>query len=153
MKCTIIYMYFRLEVLHLCNITYNLYVYFNSIHFASRTYFISSIRINRRTTRCRWKFRICTTTNDHTLYSFSSLYIFVTWGWPTVAETRRQPNKIDKKTVVFDVPYPLLKKWYVTFAFRNTCHLRMARGMKWSAHVRLLEPSIFFKVRWGSVVL
>ena len=59
------------------------------------------------TTRSRWKFRMCTTTNVLTLYSFSSLYIFVTWGWPTVAETSRQPNKTDTKTVVF-CTYPLL---------------------------------------------
>ena len=63
---------------------------------------ISSIWINRITTRSRWKFRICTTTNDLTLY------IFVTWGWPTVAETCRQPNKIDTKTVVFWRTEPLL---------------------------------------------
>ena len=68
---------------------------------------ISSIQINRMTTRSRWKFRICTTTNDLTLYSFS-LYIFVTWGWPTVAETCRQPNKTDTKTAVFWRTYPLL---------------------------------------------
>ena len=60
------------------------------------------------TTRSRWKFRICTTTNDLTLYGFSSLYIFVTSGWPTVAETCRQPNKTDTKTVVFWRTYPLL---------------------------------------------
>ena len=60
---------------------------------------ISSIWINRITTRSCWKFRTFTTTNDLTLYSFSSLYIFVTWGWPTVAETcRRQHNKTDTKT-------------------------------------------------------
>jgi len=35
---------------------------------------ISSIRINRITTRSRWKFTICTTTKDLTLYSFSLLY-------------------------------------------------------------------------------
>jgi len=60
------------------------------------------------TTRSRWKFRMCTTTNDLTLYSFSSLYIFVTLGWPPVAETCRQPNKTDTKTVVFWRTYPLL---------------------------------------------
>jgi len=60
------------------------------------------------TTRSRWKFRMCTTTNDLTLYSFSSLYIFVTLGWPTVAETCRQPNKTDTKTVVFWRTYPYL---------------------------------------------
>ena len=59
------------------------------------------------TTRSRWKFRICTTTNDLTLYSFSSLYIFVTWGWPTVGESC-QPNKTDTKTVVFWCTYPFL---------------------------------------------
>ena len=69
---------------------------------------ISSIRINRMTTRSRWKFRIYTTTNDLTLYSFSSLYIFVIWGWPTVVKTCRQPNKADTKTVVFWRTYPLL---------------------------------------------
>jgi len=37
---------------------------------------ISSIWINRMTTRSRWKFRICTTTNDLTLYSFP-LYTFL----------------------------------------------------------------------------
>ena len=91
----------------------------NSRHFAYRTsskrtvctltvstllveHVISSIWINRMTTRSRWKFTICTATNDLTLYSFSSLYIFVTRRWPTVAETcRRQPNKTDTKTVVF----------------------------------------------------
>ena len=41
--------------------------------------FIGSKRINRMT-RSRWMFRICTTTNDLTLYSFSSLYIFMTRG-------------------------------------------------------------------------
>jgi len=60
-----------------------------------------------KTTRSRWKFRICTTTNDLTVYTFSSLYIFVTWGWPTVAETCRQSNKTDTKTVVFWRTYPL----------------------------------------------
>ena len=69
---------------------------------------ISSIWINRITTRSRLKFRICITTSDLTLYSFSSLYIFVTWGWPTVAETCRQPNKTDTKTGVFWRIYPLL---------------------------------------------
>jgi len=44
---------------------------------------ISSIWTNCITTRSRRQFRICTTTYDLTLYSFSSLYIFVTWGWPT----------------------------------------------------------------------
>jgi len=71
-------------------------------------HFISSIRINRMTTRSRWKFTICTTTNDLTLYSFFSFYIFVNWGWPKVAETCRQPNKTDTKTVVFWRTYPLL---------------------------------------------
>ena len=42
------------------------------------------------------------------MYIFSSLHIFVTWGWPTVAETRRQPNKTDTKTVVFWRTYPLV---------------------------------------------
>ena len=70
------------------------------IKVASRTCYKLN-RINRMTTRSRWKFRICTATNDLTLYSFSSLYIFVTWGWPKVAETCRQPNKTDTKTVVF----------------------------------------------------
>ena len=60
---------------------------------------ISSIWINRMTTRSRWKFRIRTTTNVLILYSFSSLYIFVTWGRPTVAETCRQPNETDTKTL------------------------------------------------------
>jgi len=69
---------------------------------------ISSIWINRITTRPRWKFTICTATNDLTLYSFSSLYIFATWGWPTVVETFRQPNKTDTKTVVFWRTYLLL---------------------------------------------
>jgi hypothetical protein len=69
---------------------------------------IRSIRINRMTTKSRWKFTICTTTNDLKLYIFSSLYIFVTWGWPTVAETCRQPNKTDTKTVVFCRTYTLL---------------------------------------------
>jgi len=33
---------------------------------------------------------------------FSSIYTFVTWRWPTVAETcRRQHNKVGYKTVVF----------------------------------------------------
>jgi len=68
---------------------------------------ICSIRINRMTTRSHWKFRKCTTTNDLTLYSFSSLYIFLTWGWPTVAETRRQSNKTDTKTVAFWSTYRL----------------------------------------------
>jgi len=68
------------------------------------------IRTNRTTTRSRWKFRICTTTNDFTLYSLSSLYTFVTWGWPTVAETCCQPNKIDTKTIAFWRTYPLLTK-------------------------------------------
>ena len=39
---------------------------------------VSSARINCMTTRSHGKFRICTTTNSLTLYSFSSLYIFVT---------------------------------------------------------------------------
>ena len=69
---------------------------------------ISSIRINRMTTRYRWKFRTCNTTNNLTLYSFSSLYNFVTWGWPRVAETCRQPNETDPKTIVFWRTYPLL---------------------------------------------
>jgi len=65
--------------------------------------------INRITTRYRWQFTICTITNVLTLYSFSSLYIFVTWGWPTVTETcRRQPNKTDTKTVVFWRTHALL---------------------------------------------
>jgi len=64
--------------------------------------------INRMTTRSCWKFRICAISNDLTLYSFSSLYIFVTWGWPRVAETCRQPNKTDTKTVVFWRTYLLL---------------------------------------------
>ena len=63
--------------------------------------------INRMTMRSRWKFRICAISNDLTLYSFSSLYIFVTWGWPTVAETC-QPNKTDTKTVVLWHTYPIL---------------------------------------------
>ena len=58
--------------------------------------------------RSRWKFRICTTTNDLILYNFCSLYIFVTWRWPTVAETCRQPNKQDTRTVVFWRTHPLL---------------------------------------------
>ena len=69
---------------------------------------ISSIRINRMTTRSRWKFRIYTITDDLALYSFSSLYTFVNRGWPTVAETCRKPNKTDTKTVVFWRTYPLL---------------------------------------------
>ena len=60
------------------------------------------------TTRSRWKFSICTTTSNLTVYSFSSLYIFVTLGRPTMAETCRQPNKTDTKTVVFWRTYPLL---------------------------------------------
>ena len=55
---------------------------------------------NSKTTRSRWKLKICTTTNVLILYIFSLLYIFVTWGWPTVAETFRHPNKYDTKTVV-----------------------------------------------------
>jgi hypothetical protein len=72
---------------------------------------ISSICTNGITTRSRWKFTICTTTNDLTLYSFSSLHIFVSWGWPTVTETCRQPNKTDTKTVVFWRTYPR-PNWY-----------------------------------------
>ena len=55
-------------------------------------YIISFNIDNRKTTRSRWKLRIGTTTNVLILYIFSSLCIFVTWGWPTVAETCRQPN-------------------------------------------------------------
>jgi len=36
------------------------------------------------------------------------LYIFVTWRWPAVAETCRQPNKYDTKTVGFWRTYSLL---------------------------------------------
>ena len=95
----------------------------NSRHFAYRTsrttrictltlstllveHIISSIWINRMT-RSHWNFATCATTNDPTLYRFSSLYIFVTRGWPTVAETCHQPNKTDTKTVVFWHTYPL----------------------------------------------
>ena len=39
---------------------------------------LSSIRINRMTTRFRWKFRICTKTNDLTLYRYRYRYI----PWP-----------------------------------------------------------------------
>jgi len=88
LKCRL---YFKLKALCLYDITY-MFIHFNSIHFA-----VSSIQINCMTTRSHSKFRICTTTNDLTLYSFSSLYIFVTGGWPTVAETCRQPNKTDTK--------------------------------------------------------
>ena len=35
-------------------------------------------------------------------------FSFVTWGWLTVAETCRQPNKTDTKTVVFWRTYTLL---------------------------------------------
>jgi len=48
---------------------------------------------NHKTTRSRWKHRIGTTTNVLILYIFPSLYIFVTWRWPTVVETCRQHNK------------------------------------------------------------
>jgi len=37
-----------------------------------------------------------------------SIYIFVTWRWPTVAETcRRQHNEYDTRQLCFDVPNPL----------------------------------------------
>jgi len=41
-------------------------------------------------------------------YMYSSLFIyFVTWRWPTVAETRRQHhNKQDARQLCFDVPTP-----------------------------------------------
>jgi len=90
---------------------HNMYVYFTCICTLSTLFvehIISSIRINRMTTRSRWKFRICTINNDLTLYSFSSLYIFVTWGWPTVAEICRQPNETYTKTVAFRRIYLLL---------------------------------------------
>ena len=45
-------------------------------------------------------------TNDLTLYSFSSLYIFVTWGWPTVAETCCHLIKQIQRQVRFEVPTP-----------------------------------------------
>ena len=58
---------------------------------------ISSIWINRTTTRSRCKFRICTATNDLTLYCFSSLYIFVTpltsSGQRSRASWASQPQK------------------------------------------------------------
>ena len=56
-------------------------------------YIISFNIGNCKTTRARWKLRIGTTTKVLILYIFPSLYIFVTWRWPTVAETCRQPNK------------------------------------------------------------
>jgi hypothetical protein len=90
---------------------------------------ISSIWISRITTRSRWKFRIRTITNDLTLYSFSSLHIFVTWGWPTLAEIC-QPNKTDTKTVVFWCTYPLLIRTSPptlagrrSFNFKHTSHV------------------------------
>ena len=100
---------FKLKALCLCDITYSVYMY-RTVTLSTMLVesIISSIRINRITTRSRWKFTICTTSIDLTLYSFSSLYIFVTWGWPTVAETCRQPNKTDTKTVVFWLTYTLL---------------------------------------------
>ena len=67
---------------------------------------LSSIRINRMTTKCRWKFRICTATNDLTLYSFSSLYIFVTWGWPHWPKHVVSLIKLIKRQLCFDVPTP-----------------------------------------------
>jgi len=36
-----------------------------------------------------------------------TLYIFVSWRWPTVAETCRQLNKYDARQLCFDVPNPL----------------------------------------------
>jgi len=100
-------------------------MYLNSRHFAYVTprtactytltlftllveHVISWIRINHMTTRSRWKFTICTANNGLTLYRVSTLYIFVTRGWPTVAETYRQSNKTDRKTVVFWRTFPLL---------------------------------------------
>ena len=61
-----------------------------------------------RSQKCIMRNYTVSTTNDLILYSFSSLYIFVTWGWPTVAETCPQPNKTDTKTVVFWHTHPLL---------------------------------------------
>ena len=84
------------------------YVYTLTLSTLLVEHVVCSVWINLVTTRSCWKFRICTTTNDLTLYSFSSLYIFVTWGWPTVAETCRQPNKTGTKTVVLWRTYPLL---------------------------------------------
>jgi len=63
-------------------------------------YIISFSLDNRKTTRPRWKLIICITTYVLIVYSFSSLHIFVTWGWPTVAETCRQPNN---RIIVFFV--------------------------------------------------
>jgi len=98
---------------------------------------ISSIRINRMAKRSRWKFRICITVNDLTLYSFSSLYIFMTWGWPTVAETCRQPNKTDTKTVVFWRTYPLLT--HQSFQFKYCAILQ--------------GPGTRLRTSWGTRVL
>ena len=106
-------------------------------------YIISSVRINRMTTRCRCKFRICTTANDLTLYSFSLLYIFVTWGWTTVTEKCRQPNKTDTKTIVFWSNYLLLIKLKILCScLRNINVLSWYFQMLKNRHI-LLWNSIF----------
>ena len=67
---------------------------------------ISSIRINRMTTRSRWKFRIYTITDDLALYSFSSLYV----SWPE--DGPQWPKHVVslikqiKRQLCFDVPTP-----------------------------------------------
>jgi len=104
---------------------------------------INSKWINCMTTRSHWKFRICTTTNDLTLYSFSSLYIFVTRGWPTVAETCRQPNKTDTKTVVFWCTYPLL---ICILVYRNLLDLASEWHQICSIYCTGLTSGLWFMV-------
>jgi len=140
--CTLTLLYVMSRITCMCtltlvrDVTYDMYIYL-TLSTLLVEHISSSIRINRMTTRSRWKFRICTTTNDLTLYSFLSLYIFVTWGWPTVAKTCRQPNKTDTKTVVFWRTYPLLTG-YVYIAshvhmIANAKELGTTPLLKWGA--------------------
>ena len=80
-------------------------------------------------------------TNDLTLYSFSWLYIFVTWGWPTVAETCRRRNKTDTKTVVFWRSYPLLTPVHCIVSPHYT-FLWHEDGPQWPKHVVSLIKQI-----------
>ena len=104
-------------------------------------------RINRITTGSRRKFTICTTTNNHTLYSFP-LYTFL-WPedgpkWPK--HVVNLTNRIQRQ-LCFDIPTPSLSTFCYYFGHKDVTEI-LFRFSFYSLALLIKPTALCLVMRW-----